>query len=191
MRCVYIVSIFLVVFLFSGCVQPDVCSAISCDDVNSNYFVGDCNKRVDNELIKFNKAIENAVIFQGSQTLEFNPYTECGFVNDAWVEIPLFGDTNSEVCLSVCGYAKEQCYFSTVFISDLNFSTSKCLNVPNYTSFRNEETKSMCPDKNKSELGYLLVDPSVRGSIVPGQYVMTNATPEDYNFPIVCMWYKE
>ena len=153
------------------------------DDVNTQV----CLNSVDREMTEFKMAIEDSVARMSSAPLTFRPEGSCFSSKKALIQI--YNEDTRAVCASICGYATDNCYIMK-FTSNLPGSVKrKCLNLPPYTNFQ-PSNSDLCTDEVLQGNAYQVIDPTVEGQFLAGNYVIRNVSPAGHPFPLICVWYK-
>ena len=153
------------------------------DDVNTQV----CLNSVDKEMTEFKSAIEDSVARMSSKPITFRPQGACFSTKKAMLEI--YDEKTRGVCASICGVATDSCYILK-FTSDLAGALKrKCLNLPDFTTFQ-DATSDYCKDEVLSGTGYSVINPTVKGEFLAGNYVIRNVSPAGHAWPLICVWYK-
>lgn len=147
-----------------------------------------CLNSVDREMTEFKLAIEDSVTRMSSTPLTFRPEGSC--FSSKKSKLQIYNEETRSVCAAVCGFAADKCYIMK-FSSELPGSTKrKCLNLPSFTSFQDNES-GMCNDDTLVQgSGYSAIDPTVEGQFLAGSYVIRNISPAGHPFPLICVYYK-
>ena len=173
-----IVITFLVVgiFVFGYVFLPEPGSSVT-----------SCLHSVDREMTEFKLAIEDSAARMNSSPFYFRPESSCLSQLSNLSSI-IYLEKLSAVCDKVCGFAANECYLLK-FSSDLPDSTKrKCLNLPAHTIF---EFANNCVDQNLISSGYSVIDPTVQGQLLVGQYILRNVSLAGAPYPSICIWYKK
>jgi len=142
-----------------------------------------CMASVDKELTEFKSKIEDTANNMASNKFFFLP-ERCFNENDAIIKIETL--SNTKQCSAKCGTPVDKCFTIMFYTPDVpNGYNDKCLNLPTYTSFLEDEETCKAID---DVAGYDVVDP--RDEIRLGQYVTRNVAQAGDTYPKICVFYK-
>lgn len=106
-----------------------------------------CLNSVDREMTEFKYAIEDSVSRMSSPPVTFHPEGSC-FSSSNKSKLTIYNEKTRAVCDSVCGFATDECYILKYSSEGNDSLKRKCLNLPPYTTFVDDEVNPGCNDKN-------------------------------------------
>jgi len=176
-------SIFVLIFIILLVIGIIIFSYVFLEDP----YPGICLNSVDREMTELKLAIEDSVSRMEYPPLIFRPEGSC-FTSSNKFGLIIYLEKTRLVCAQVCGASTDECYIMK-YSSDLSGSLKrKCLNLPPFTTF---EVGNSCSNQNLITSGYAIINPTVQGQLLVGQYLIRNVSPAGAPYPKLCFWHKE
>ncbi|MDD3159827.1 MAG: hypothetical protein PHQ98_02575 [Candidatus ainarchaeum sp.] len=151
-----------------------------------------CQNDLDKAVTVFKSGLEKAVNNSTVEKFSFK-YDGCFKESLASARIVKYVD-NLKACERACGEARSTCFVLIFNASDSSCSpyVSKCLNIPDLTSFVSESTEC---EKDESLQDYGVVSTLVstdlkKNNLLMGQYVIKTVSSSSSFTPKICVYYK-